>query len=100
VHVPGGVDLHEERDGGDDEHHHGAQAVDPEADLHLEREERHPVVRLVRQRHAVVGEGGDEQSRVARSHATKTAKMVTRPARSGRFRRNATITRNETIGRK
>ena len=44
-HVADGVDVHHQRDEGDDGHHHRRQAVDEEADLHLQaRPTPHPLV--------------------------------------------------------
>jgi hypothetical protein len=43
-HVADGVDVHHQRDEADDAHHHRRQAVDEEADLHLQAANDHPLV--------------------------------------------------------
>jgi hypothetical protein len=44
VHVADGVDVHHQRHEGHDAHHHRGEAVDQEADLHLQAADHHPGV--------------------------------------------------------
>ena len=44
LHVADSIDMHHQRDEGDDAHHHRGQAVDQKADFHLQTTHRHPRV--------------------------------------------------------
>jgi hypothetical protein len=62
-HVADRVDVHHQRDEGDDGHHHRRQAVDQEADLHLERADAHPLVDGRVEARAVDGDGIENPGR-------------------------------------
>ena len=44
LHIADGIDMHHQRDEGDDAHHHRRQAVNQEADFHFDRPDCHPGV--------------------------------------------------------
>jgi hypothetical protein len=92
-HVADGVDVHHQRHEGDDAHHHRGEAVDEEADFHLQAAGVHPLVDGAREVRAVVDDGverhrgddeGDQDAQDRDAVRVGTADLLAEQARDDR----------------